>query len=156
MRSHSARLANKWLLASYAGLATLWIAAGCGRPGYMLDTEAVCRRLNAVNAKVNVTQWAAKEIESHMAAATNRPTSLTITNVPGWVEKVDAGNRAYTINYEVDPKNDHVSVDSITGRGCWGILIGGGKFVPDWQAGPLFYLVKGDPGLYAWHSRSDY
>jgi hypothetical protein len=52
--------------------------------------------------------------------------------------------------------NDHVSVESLTGRGCWGILIGGPKFVPDKQAGPLFYLVKGDPGLYVWHSRSDY
>ena len=137
-------------------LATFCLAAGCGKPGYMVETEAMCGRLNAVNAKVNVAQWAAKEIESHRASATNRPTSLTLTNVPEWVEGVDRGHRAYRVVYELDSKNDHVSIDCMSGMGCWGILIGGPELKPDWQTGPLFYLVKGDPGLYAWHSRSDH
>ena len=154
MQSRSACHGKIRVAVASVGLVLLWISEGCGRPGYMPETEAMCARLNAVNVKENVAVWAGKEIESHMVAATNRPTSLTLTTMPNWVERVGPGKGEYMIHYEVDPKNDHVSVDSITGRGCWGILIGGPNFSPD--LGPLFYVAKGDPGLYAWHSRSDY
>jgi hypothetical protein len=154
MRFRSALLRNAAVSVGCASLALFCGAAGCGRPGYMLETEEMCDRLNAANAKENVVHWAGKEIESHMVAATNRPTSLTLTNMPHWVESVDPGNRAYTIHYELDPKNDHVSIDSFTGRGCLGILIGGANFSPDLAS--LFYVAKGNPGMYAWHSRSDY
>jgi hypothetical protein len=99
MRFDSPHLGNVWVLIGSVGFAILYFATGCGRPGYMAETQAMCGRLNAVHAKVNLTQWVAKEIESHMAAATNRPFSLIITNVPRWVEKVDPGNRAYRIDY---------------------------------------------------------
>jgi hypothetical protein len=120
------------------------------------QTDAMCDRLKVIDTKENVAQWAAKEIERHMVTITNRPTSLTVTDPPKWVDKVAPGNQGCKIVYEIDPNKDHVSIDSITGRGCWGVLIGYSNFVSALQGEPLFYVAKAKPGLYAYHSRSDY
>jgi hypothetical protein len=141
-----------------AGLLTLSTTAGC-EPGYMLETESVCTRLKTVNASENVAGWAMNEIQSHLPAATNRPASFSFTDMPHWVKNVyrDYTPTPYGISYGLDPADDHVSIDWMTGRGCWGVLLGGPKYVPGTNLpDKLFYVVKCDPGLYAWHSRSDY
>jgi hypothetical protein len=131
-----------------------------GKPGYMLDTEAMCERLKAVNARENMAGWAVDEIQNHLPAAIDRPNSFVITNVPAWINKVDPGGSSPPghITYELDPNNDNVSITWMTGRGCWGILLGGPKYAPgtNWPDNKLFYVVKCEPGLYAWHSRRDY
>ena len=133
MRLNNILLRRFILPTACAGVMTLWIATGCmpAKPGYMLDTEAMCEKLKAVNARENVAGWAAGVIQSHLPAATNRPTSFMVTNAPSWINEIyDSHPLPFPVTYEIDPNNDNVSIDWITGRGCWGILLGGPKYVP--------------------------
>ncbi len=154
-------LPQRFELLTVCGLLTLCIATGCmpGKPGYMLETEAMCTRLKAVNARESVAGWAASEIQNHLPAASNRPASFISTNVPSWLNEVDRYSTPPPIHiaYELDPTNDNVSINSMTGRGSWGVLLGGPNYTPgtNWPD-RLFYVVRCEPGLYAWHSRSDY
>lgn len=126
----------------------------------MVETEQMADKLNAVNAKQDVGKWVAAEIEGHLAVATNRPISLTVTNVPTWMKAVvDDSSRSYIIEYEASPRNDHVSFWCWSGMaGGWGVLLGAPRFEPDTNrfSKSEFYVVKSSPGLYTWHTRSDH
>lgn len=151
---------DNYFLCALVCLATFSSATGCkrGKAGYMIETQSIARKLNAVNVKENLVEWASTQIESHAPAATNRPTTLVFRNVPQWVRMIDGSYSQYEIVYGLDSNDDHVSFEYLTGRDSWGICVGRSTFVPDTNRLPesLFYTVKGDPGLYAWHSRSDY
>ena len=78
-------------------------------------------------------------------------------NVPDWLRDIDPGSfrPGATLVLATNSQNDYVRVEWATGRGVWGVMLGGPSCVPDLNQ-TSFYRHRCQPGVYTFHSTTDY
>jgi hypothetical protein len=113
-------------------IVVLLYLGGCGKPGYVTDTEELCAKFRRADEGNKVVKWAGDQINSHRDPSMDQPHEVQITNVPTWFEEIDPGflPRGVVV-YSTNSQNDYVRIAWMTGRGVWGLVLGGSNCVPD-------------------------
>ena len=140
------------------GVVKLAILTGCGDPGYMTETQALSRKIRAINSTNDLSKWAVLQIEKNLPGVTARPAFIQITNPPPWVGEIYPGYQPQprvVIVYEAIPGNDHIGIGIANGREVKGMALGATNYdetLPD----SLFYTLKCAPGIYVSHGRGEH
>ena len=134
---------------------SLCCAEGCGKPGYIKFAEDMCKKLGAADQNHDAIKWGIEQIRSQQDASPNRPITNSISSLPEWVKEVYSDSASGTVITAPTPQNDQVIVAWFSGRGVWGFIIGNSNCAPALPE-DLFYFCRCKPGVYTFHSRSDY
>ena len=138
------------LLSCFAAVCSL---TSCGPPGYEVRTEQFRKRVLAIGATNDIAKWAAEQLAANRSSITNRPAVVLVKPVPKWVTEIFGFSPECTAVFGKLDREDHISIHVWTGRGAWGMKIGGIGYPPNLDPGSFFVLLC-KPGVYFWHSRT--
>jgi hypothetical protein len=129
---------------------------GCGKPGYISRAEDLCKSFRIANQQQDLLRWATNQLNEY-TPDTSRPGMRQIMNVPDWLRDIDGSFRpGATLVLATNSQNDYVRVEWASRRGVWGLMLGGApNCVPDLDQAH-FYCHRCQPGVYTFHSTTDY
>jgi hypothetical protein len=145
-----------FLFLLYVGLVVeLCFSQGCLKPGYKSFAEDMCKKLDLADQDHRALKWATDQIRSENPPDGPRPRTNSIAKLPDWVKEINPYSAQGSVIYAPTPQNDQVLVSWISGRGVWGFIVGGSNCAPALSE-DVYYFCKCKPGVYTFHSRSDY
>jgi hypothetical protein len=123
---------------------------GCGESRSYEMVRELSTRLPKVADAEEVQSWLKHELALHSEELTNRPATIDVQALPGWLYDLDVLHQPQvTLVLDEDKTNDHLAVLWARQGDQVGILIGRASFSPAGEQRDS-YKIQSSPGVFIW------